>query len=102
MIAMQTRVLTRNVPKIYTSRIGYRPAFTQRFIYMKDRITTSKSKVVTKMSVADIEYASYLVGKSIILFTMFYCTLNWWHYRQINKQIADEEKNENGEKDNMK
>lgn len=27
--------------------------------------------------------ASYYVGQGIVMFTMFYCTLNWAYYRRI-------------------
>lgn len=33
-------------------------------------------------------YSSYLIGKGIILFTLFYTTMNWWHYK---KQRDDQE-----------
>lgn len=38
---------------------------------------------------SDVNTVSYFAGKSIILFTMFYCTLNWAHYRQIRKDLED-------------
>lgn len=38
---------------------------------------------------------SYFVGKSVILFTMFYCTLNWAHYRNLRKRMDDT--NDDGE-----
>lgn len=92
MLTTQTRVLTKNVPKACTSRVNFKPCFTQRMIYMRNGVhTIRKNNVVTKMSVTDIEYTSYLVGKSIILFTMFYCTLNWWHYRRLNKELEEKE-----------
>lgn len=33
-----------------------------------------------------LEEVSYYVGKSIILFTAFYCSLNWMHYRNLRKK----------------
>lgn len=27
------------------------------------------------------------VGHSIVYFTMFYCGMNWWHYRSIRKHL---------------
>ncbi len=33
--------------------------------------------------------ASYWAGRAIILFTMFFCTLNWMHYRAL--RLRDEE-----------
>lgn len=43
-----------------------------------------------------IETASYVVGHGIILFTMFYCTLNWAFYRDLRKksEIASAKKKE--------
>lgn len=38
-----------------------------------------------KFIISDIEFTTYIVGKGIILFTMFYCGLNWLHYRELNK-----------------
>lgn len=35
---------------------------------------------------------SYYIGKSIILFTMFYCTLNWAFYRNLRKQHEEKDK----------
>lgn len=40
-----------------------------------------------KVKVTQIEVTSYYVGKSIILFTMFYCTLNWWHYKALRENV---------------
>jgi hypothetical protein len=100
---MRTRVLSRNNPTSYISKIAYKPVFTNRFVYRRKTIASPSNKVVTKVSIADVEYVSYLIGKSIILFTMFYCSLNWWHYHQINKEIADIEKSDekkNNKKDN--
>lgn len=44
-----------------------------------------------KASIHDLETISYFVGKSIILYTMFYCSLNWLHYRSQRKQDEDKE-----------
>ena len=34
----------------------------------------------------DLIYTSYLVSKGIILYTMFYCSLNWLYYKEKNKK----------------
>lgn len=39
-----------------------------------------------KSLASDIGFATHIVGKGIILFTMFYCSLNWLHYRELNKE----------------
>jgi hypothetical protein len=54
----------------------------------------SSRRVLCKYNIHDLEYASYYVGKSVVLFTMFYCTLNWWHYKQMNDEQEKDEKNE--------
>ncbi len=49
----------------YSSNIQHKPLIASR----------------CKASLQDIQTATYFVGKSIILFTMFYCSLNWWFYK---------------------
>jgi len=34
---------------------------------------------------------AYYIGKSIILFIMFYCTLNWALYRHARKRVEQED-----------
>lgn len=53
----------------------------------------SKRNVVTKAMIPDISVSSYYIGKGIILFTMFYCSMNWLHYR--NLRIKNEENKKN-------
>lgn len=38
-----------------------------------------------------IQEATYLIGHGIILFTMFYCGLNWAYYREMRKRDEDKE-----------
>jgi hypothetical protein len=33
------------------------------------------------------EYESYLLGKSIILFVLFYTTANWWFYKREREDM---------------
>lgn len=44
----------------------------------------------------DLNMISYYTGKSIILFTFFYCSLNWLHYRDIRKKMEGVEKDDDG------
>ena len=44
------------------------------------------------------EVTSYFVGKGIILFTMFYCSMNWWHYKRMREEIEKENEKENKKK----
>ena len=50
------------------------------------RQVTHAKKIVPRSSPLPIETATYLVGKGIILFTMFYCGLNWLYYKELNKK----------------
>jgi len=38
---------------------------------------------------------TYYVGKSIILFTLFYTSMNWMYFRGIRKEIERDEKDRN-------
>lgn len=38
-------------------------------------------------------YSSYLIGKGIILFTLFYTTMNWWAYKKQYDDLEDKHKN---------
>ena len=37
--------------------------------------------------------SSYYVGKGIVLFTMFYCSMNWWLYRSVRKDWENDTNN---------
>lgn len=49
-------------------------------------------KPVRAISTPDWIEVSYFVGKSVILFTMFYSGLNWLHYRELRKREENEKK----------
>jgi hypothetical protein len=56
------------------------------------RVRPAVSKVIVpKYSLHDVVQTSYYVGKGITLFTMFYCTLNWWHYKRLREDHEDED-----------
>ena len=42
-------------------------------------------KPVRAISTPDWMEVSYFVGKSVILFTMFYSGLNWLHYKKVRE-----------------
>lgn len=46
---------------------------------------------------ADVEVASNLVGKSIVLFTMFYTTMNWWFYKRTREELEENEEKDTEE-----
>lgn len=47
----------------------------------------------------NVEVMSYFAGKSIILFTMFYCSMNWLHYRNLRKSYEDNDMEDDRKKD---
>jgi hypothetical protein len=50
-----------------------------------------------KAFVDDLQFSTYIIGKGIIVFTMFYCSLNWWYYRNLNEEYDKEtKKNDEG------
>lgn len=50
------------------------------------RAPLPRSRCVARASVSEsLVTASYVVGKGITLFTMFYCTLNYMMYRKARE-----------------
>ena len=62
---------------------------------VRKMIHARRPNVPCKSMPFDVSYVSCLVGKSIILFTLFYTSMNWFMYRNIRKDIE-----KNTEKDN--
>lgn len=69
-----------------------------RYINKKNNFKTNipitpRTRNVTTLAVNlyDFNEVTYYTGKTIILFTMFYCGLNWTHYRYLRKK-DDEDK----------
>ena len=58
-----------------------------RPVVVPRRVNVAQRRIVrTAVTLSEFEEISYFVGKNIILFTFFYSTLNWLHYRNINKK----------------
>ncbi len=75
-----------------------RPSRQIHSIYKKrlHQISRAPRLVERKSFIQNIEYQSYLIGKGVILFTFFYCSLNWMHYRNLRRNIEKrEEENDN-------
>lgn len=77
--------------------LSYRPSL----IYVKPKlavrcpvrpITTPRRRISPKATPLDVTEISYFVGKGIILFTLYYCSLNWMHYRRVRKEAEEKEK----------
>lgn len=59
--------------------------------------TPRKTKMPPTPAMLDwttLNYEAYIIGKSIMLFTMFYCSMNWVYYRNLQKKQDDDDKNE--------
>ena len=59
------------------------PCLHKRIVICKD----SNLEMLTNVSTS-----FHFVGKGIILFTLFYSSLNWWHYKRINDEINNNNK----------
>lgn len=58
-----------------------------------------KSKsVLDQVDYKTLTTEAYYIGKSIILFTTFYCALNWWYYKSLRNPF--DEDNTKNRKDN--
>lgn len=51
------------------------------------------SRTYKPNAINDVSDISYYVGKSIILFTLFYTSLNYFHYKQIRKDHENDNSN---------
>lgn len=56
-------------------------------IIHRSRLPNTSRSIQCKANLVDV---SYYVGKSIILFTMFYCGLNWLHYKELREREEKE------------
>lgn len=43
-----------------------------------------------RVSMADVEYGSHLLTKGIFLYFFFLASLNWFHYRNMRKDMENE------------
>jgi hypothetical protein len=72
------------------------PIFIQKSnIKRADLVKTRLSSEI----ISSINTSSYIIGKGIILFTMFYCSMNWIFYRGMRIDLEKEEERKNEKKD---
>lgn len=43
-------------------------------------------------SANELANSAYFVSKGVILFTMFYCSMNWVHYKRMREEIEKKNK----------
>lgn len=83
---MNYKMLTRVVRVPRTGHI--RPVIhARRPMYL--RPLRSGPEIVESLNT--LANSSYYVSKGIILFTLFYCSMNWWHYRSLREELEDKD-----------
>lgn len=75
-------IIKTHYPKLNNRNI--KPIFKKPYV---SRVVKTHSNEITNTIVE----SSYWIGKSVILFTMFYCTLQWNMYRTIRKDKEDKD-----------
>lgn len=53
-------------------------------------------------SLNNVATSGYYVAKGIILYTLFYCTMNWWHYKRERKTLESSKRNNKNKDDDQK
>jgi hypothetical protein len=83
--------IIRRIPSPMTnSKMSFiKPIVTRRMV---------RSFVIPDV-VESLNTSSYFIGKGIILFTMFYCSMNWAYYRGMRKDLEKENEKKNEKKD---
>ncbi len=90
MLSLRSNTRTCLLPTIKRGSILPKPVYIQG--NRREKLTMRK--VITKSF--DM---TYYFGKSIILFTLFYCSMNWRYYRGTRKDLEDIENEEFEDKD---
>lgn len=67
-------------------------ATLSNIVVWKPKQSQQHQKVGTRAFIwTDPVTTSYFVGKGIILYTMFYCTMNWWFYKRTREDLENDE-----------
>ena len=77
-----------------------RPLYYRHTISLRVPCKNNTSLLVSKAmidnnilnSLNDFSNDAHIVAKSIILYTLFYCTLNWMHYKRIREESEKKNK----------
>ena len=83
---MIKHITTLSRPKIIlynfrTSRPILSPTSNLKF---NKRVNLIRTRLSPEL-IDSINTSSYIIGKGIILFTMFYCSMNWIYYRRMRR-----------------
>ena len=87
---IQYRPFVKSVPKVSGNGATLKVAVAT---YKKPFLPKSPRRfIIPRASGIDWEFSSYIVGKGIILFTLYYCTMNWWYYRRTGEDMNKDKK----------
>lgn len=75
----------------------FNPSYTPRITTIQSRQLLRRPIVlkinsITKALPIDLEFSSYIIGKGIIVFTLTYCTLNWYLYKRTREDMKKRDK----------
>lgn len=57
------------------------------------RVVKYRDPKLPRSGMSDVVLTSlHYAGESVVLFTMFYCSMNWWYYKRLNDDIRKNEK----------
>lgn len=83
--------------RLSTSKHSFRSQNIRRPTFLtKSNNTNHHRNVICKsIDTEAITTISYYVGKSIILFTIFYTGLNYFHYKQLREDAEEDDNTKN-------
>jgi len=52
----------------------------------------ARLRLIRPKAVIDWEFQSYIIGKGLGAFVLFYTTANWWYYRRTREDLEQKDK----------
>ena len=92
MLSSSSRHPHTSQPGSVTMKIVYCTSQTLKFAKVGKRALVPPSNFPMNEFAKIVEVDSYFITKSILLFFMFYGSMNWWHYRSLRKADDEEDK----------
>jgi hypothetical protein len=99
----------RLLPTRHCVVIVKKPKHTHSYLfneYTNNNNKNGSAKMICKMSMVDdlnnLATNSYFIAKGVILFTLFYTSLNYLHYRRLRKDLEEHTKKETKRIENTK
>lgn len=73
---------------------SFYPVTVKRPVPSRQVVVVKKTQRNANELLKGMAESSYWVGKEIVLFTIFYCTLQWNYYRSLRKKNEDKKKDD--------